>query len=194
MNFSDWHGAPTENQKIMLEAVEKALLQGLFYNTDVYSFVKKEMSNVLSDDIFDDIKNGTNRTELGAFGTDIYHARLAVEKMLRHNANIQAMKKLQSSGLLAVGKKLKNIKFAGKNFSTCTVDSIQNGMIGLIGKRRGVSGCFTFVMDANDTRLLSSISDEVKDQTVKVVHDKDGTKIIEIDMTGNYSQELKSQI
>lgn len=193
MSFNDWHGAPTENQKIMIEAVEKALLQGLFYNSDIYSFVKKEMSNVLSDDIFDDIKNGTNKTEFGAFGTDIYRARIAVEKMLQYNANIQAMEKLQSFGLLDVGKKLKNVKFSGKIFSTCVVDSIQDGMVELIGKRRGVSGSFKFAMGANDTRLLTAITEKVKDNSVKIVSEGNGFTSVQINLAGNYSQELKLQ-
>lgn len=195
MIHHDWHGAPTYNQKRMMDAVEKALLQGIFYNREMDEFVKNELADILTPEIFDDLKNGTNRTEGGAFGTDVYNCRKVVEERLKLLANKEALEKLMASGLISIGTKLKNISYGAKKYSTCTVVEIQakTGEILVHGKRRGSSSQWAFTLQANETRLLTSILEGIKDNSI-TVSSNNGIRTYVIDPTGNRQQEFTCQI
>lgn len=193
MKFHDWHGAPTYNQMRLMNAIENGLISGIFYSSDMYDFVKNELKDILSDDVFLDMLNGTNKNENGAFGMDIYYARITVESVLRLNANKKTLNTLISLGLVNIGSSFKNLRYGTHKFSTSIVSSINNelGIIDFLAKKRGTKNQFTFKIGANDTKFLSSITEKVKDNTVLV--GSDGHTYV-VDPFANITSEFLPQL
>lgn len=190
--MADVHFVPNWEQKMMIDAVEKALLDSVFYTSDMYQRVTAELAPYLTPEL---LKQGAERVENGDFGMDIYYARKAVEELLARNANTEALLKLVVSGLLIAGKKIKNFNYGSKRFSTITVNELDmsNGIVSFIGTVRGSSKRWGFSMGGNDTRLLSALLTSVEDKTLTEKSDGVITTFT-IDPTANRSAEYRCQI
>lgn len=67
---------PTARQRLVMEAAERALDAGLFYNVDVNAAVAKDLGVTN-----EQLARNTERVDGGDFGFDVYYARSAVEAM-----------------------------------------------------------------------------------------------------------------
>lgn len=199
---TDFHGAPTFYQAMLMNSVEKALNKGLFYTTDVFAFVTHDMKYHLPEDNFITPEYLARPTcsEHGPFGMDIYHCRITVESLMKTAANKKALSALMRDGVISVGKKLKGKFSIGlKTYSSITPESIDTemGEVTYVCTGRGIKGKYILTTGANDTRILSQLSKNVVDKTLLKNENTDvsGLKLttFTIDPTANRAQERASQ-
>jgi len=97
-----WHGVwkrgTTQNQEVLMAAVQKARDAGLYYNKDVNNFVAKELG--VTDD---DRAVGSDTIDGGAFGYDVYHARNERYRRAADAANSRAVDELGLSPGVKLG-------------------------------------------------------------------------------------------
>lgn len=166
-NHSD---QPSEPELRLKSLVKEALLKGIFYNSDMYDFVVKGMSDMLTDEI---LASGQDRIVNGHFGMDIYYTRKKVEQELTDKANKEAMSILLERNMVTVGQKLKNVRYGSHKFSSAVVQSIdtERSTIALEGSKRGSANRWSFSFTANDARLLELLTGDKHDKTVTTQSD-----------------------
>lgn len=156
---------PTEQELRLKSVVKEALLQGIFYNSEMYDFVVKSMNDILSIEV---LASGKDRIENGHFGMDIYYTRKKLERELIDNANQEAMSLLLEHKMIAVGQRLKNVSYGSNTFSSALVKTIdtEHNVIVFEGTKRGSKSRWGFSMTANDARLIELLTNEKHDLTV----------------------------
>lgn len=189
-----WDGSLTENQQRLMDAVKKALLAGVFYNSDMYDFVKRELADILTPDVFDDVTSNTHKVEYGKFGTDIYNCRKFVEAQLREQANKDAVTVLTTSGLIRLGSTIKDVRYGQMKFSTCKVIDITESTIAFECTRKGNRHRYRIELGGNDTRLLEKLVSTIQDKRVVATEHADGTSTLMIDPTANRHSEFTCQL
>lgn len=75
---------PTPRQRLVMEAAERALDAGLFYNVDVNAAIAKDLGVTT-----EQLARNSERVDGGDFGYDVYYARSAVEAM-RYQRKLEA--------------------------------------------------------------------------------------------------------
>ena len=94
--FDDWRGAeglafvPSDRQRIVLQAVERALSEGLFYSTEI----RARCAELLQPSEADKAR-GAKRIEGGDFGMDVYYARGSLEAKKRHQQQAETLRALR---------------------------------------------------------------------------------------------------
>lgn len=161
----DFHGAPTYLQFRMMDAVTKALKADIFYNTEVLSFVSKELS-LIAPQSWHDAHEKDN--EGGAFGMDIYYARKAIESISILSSNKDTLNKLVSLGKLEIGTKIKDFRTGTHRFSNMIVTSFNTelGNIAFRATKRGSKNHWNLTLGANRVDLLSKLIDNIEDDEI----------------------------
>lgn len=96
--YGVWKRGTTQNQEVLMAAVQKARDAGLYYNKDVNNFVAKELG--VTDD---DLAVGSDTIDGGAFGYDVYHARNELDRRAADAANSRAVDELGLSPGVKLG-------------------------------------------------------------------------------------------
>jgi hypothetical protein len=187
------HYVPTRSEAMMFKIVSNALQAGLTFSASILGSVKRDLADELTPEI---INEGTKRVEGGNLGMDAYYCRQAVERTLTTLANQEALAKLQSSGLISIGKKIKNMTFGSVRYSTSQVTAIneKEGSITFLATRRGSPHRWEFTIGANKTSLLQSLTDAVKCKDVIDHGTHDGVRSLTVTLGKNRNAELNCQI
>lgn len=148
---TDWRRAealdfePDARQKIVMDAVEKALANGVFYNRDMDEKVAEALG------VGADVRSRKNSgTEGGDFGYDVYMARKAVEAKQRHAeiARVQAEQNFKAGDVLGT------LIFNDFKVNTgVTVEAVNGDQIKLRGKR----GAYSVTMETGPTNIKYAI-------------------------------------
>ena len=94
--FDDWRGAeglafvPSDRQRVVLQAVERALSEGLFYSTEI----RARCAELLQPSDADKAR-GAKHTEGGYFGMDLYYARCSIKAQKRHREQAETLRALR---------------------------------------------------------------------------------------------------
>lgn len=101
-----WHGCelesfvPSDNQKIVIAAVQAALAQGLYYTSDVLAFCKRRLALSAKDQ---EANFDRMRTEGGIFGMDCYYARNHLDAISRREKLKEIARMLQPQVGMSLG-------------------------------------------------------------------------------------------
>jgi len=93
--YDDWRGAeslafvPNDRQRVVLQAVERALSEGLFYSTDI----RARCAELLQPSDADKAR-GAGKVEGGYFGMDLYYARCSIKAQKRHQEQAETLRAL----------------------------------------------------------------------------------------------------
>lgn len=148
---TDWRRAealdfePDARQKIVMDAVEKAIADGVFYNRDM----DEKVAEALGVDA--DVRSRKNSgTEGGDFGYDVYMARKAVEAKQRY----AEIARVQAEQNFKVGDVLGTLIFNDFKVNTgVTVKAVNGDQIKLRGKR----GAYSVTMETGPTNIKYAI-------------------------------------
>lgn len=94
--YEDWRGAeglafvPSDRQRIVLQAVERALSEGLYYSTDILA----RCAELLQPSDADRAR-GVGKVEGGYFGMDLYYARCSIKAKKRHQEQAETLRALR---------------------------------------------------------------------------------------------------
>ena len=94
--YDEWRGAeglafvPNDRQRVVLQAVERALSEGLFYSTDI----RARCAELLQPSDADKAR-GAKHTEGGDFGMDLYYARCSIKAQKRHQEQAETLRALR---------------------------------------------------------------------------------------------------
>lgn len=135
--FEHWRGSegegfvPTSRQKLLMDAVEIALSEGLFYNVDV----DRRVSELVVVDPEQRAMQLKPLVEGGVFGSDVYLARKAVEARERHKLRRQVAARLGLHEGESIGRLIFS-SFGGKVESAVIVNQVHaTGAYTLISTR-----------------------------------------------------------
>ena len=94
--FDDWRGAeglafvPSDRQRVVLQAVERALSEGLFYSTEILA----RCAELLQPSDADKAR-GAGKVEGGYFGMDLYYAQCNIKAQKRHQEQAATLRALR---------------------------------------------------------------------------------------------------
>lgn len=155
--FADAHFVPSYQQWRLYRAVAKALEQGLFYTSEIYAFVVREMSDLVNDELLE-LNSERMPVVHGRFGSEIYAMKDVVNNHAFFSGNREALITLKAKYGFGIGKEVKGpFERGGATYSSFVVTAIDEirGMISVVAKKRGSRNKWTFTMGAGCERLAS---------------------------------------
>ncbi|UDM18861.1 hypothetical protein [Vogesella sp. XCS3] len=136
--YKRWQGSllkeyePLPYQARLITAVQNAIANGKFYNTDVNAFVKDELGSYIPEEAW---QRNVTGVQNGDIGHEIYHAREYVESQQAYAAQAQAM---AEHGWQAGDKFSKIRTNDGRTYTSCEINSIsEDGRHIVLSSRRG---------------------------------------------------------
>jgi hypothetical protein len=116
---------PDEWQSALMNLVDEALNQGVFYSDDMHDWVKNH-ADFIPLEWWSYQYSGT-KVEGGIMGMEVYSARKALEEKKKMEANKKALENIAISQIMGV------MSVNGKRVNKCAVKSIDGGMVTFTG-------------------------------------------------------------
>ncbi|AOU98254.1 hypothetical protein BI364_10040 [Acidihalobacter yilgarnensis] len=115
---------------ILMAVITEALDEGLFYTTDVFSYVEKRMGETFAYPNDPELKSVEN----GIRGMEVYYARRCVEQWRADTRNEVAAATLN----VRVGQKYRNLQLGSQRFSSGVITArFPKGQVKLLLTKRG---------------------------------------------------------
>jgi hypothetical protein len=147
MPVKNGNGVPDEWQSTLMNLVEDALNQGVFYSDDMRKWVKEHADFIPS--TWWDLQYSRTPVEGGIMGMEVYSARCAVKNKKEREENEEALKNIE------VGKEYGSLCVNGKRVNKCVVKSINNYSVVLSGVT-GRYACEVTTSAKNISRMISN--------------------------------------
>lgn len=160
--FADTHFVPTYHQWRLHRAAKKALDQGLFYFSDVYALVVREMRDLVSEELLA-LNHTRMAVEYGRFGSEIFRMWDIVKAHAETELNTRVLKDLKSRHNFRIGMKIKGpFNWGSDTFSSLVVAGIREleGIVRMEAKKRGSRNTWTFSLGAAHERMLSHMENQ----------------------------------
>jgi hypothetical protein len=118
--------SPDEWQTALIKVVQAAQDSGLFYNKDIYEYVKKNAEFIPADAW--KLQFDSHPTERGVIGYEIYFAGIAIREAARRKSN------LEIEGRYPIGCLVGTLSVNEKKYTGLTVTEYKRGEVKLEGK------------------------------------------------------------
>lgn len=127
----DGNTEPTDMQRVLIDAVERALNAGLTYDDQVCAWVADDLKDLFTPEML--LRNNERGARIhgGIFAYETLSARSYLREKALRKRNADALARLN----LSDGQNLRTLTISGKRTTSCTVTGIRDGLVTLSGKR-----------------------------------------------------------